>query len=225
MVGHSSPLSGMALARVNSQLRLVTGSLDKTARMWHVQNGNLLFTFAGHALPVSIIKVHCETLATGAVDGSVQVWNLQKQRIRHAFRAHPDGGVSDIIMQDGMLITASDDCTARIWDLDSGDLVRSFIGHSLPIWTLALWGSLLVTGSMDETVRLWDIGTGKEESRFLGHTSAVTKVDVLGDFLFTASTDHTARCWEVRTGELLQCFHGHSAGVSSLAPFIPSMEV
>ena len=56
------------------------------------------------------------------------------------------------------VLTGSDDNTARLWDAATGQELRRFEGHTLPVWSVCFSpdGRQVLTGSSDKTVRLWD---------------------------------------------------------------------
>lgn len=61
-----------------------------------------------------------------------------------------------------LLGSASYDETARLWDADSGALVRTLQGDTrVPAIAFSPDGRRLVGGSHTETVRIWDIETGQ----------------------------------------------------------------
>jgi WD40 repeat protein len=64
------------------------------------------------------------------------------------------------------IATASRDKSAKLWEVNSGREVRSFLGHDLSVTAIDFSsdGKLLLTGSNDKTVRLWSIETGKEQA-------------------------------------------------------------
>jgi WD40 repeat protein len=61
------------------------------------------------------------------------------------------------------VLTGSDDNTARLWDVATGQQFRSFEGHAFWIYSVAFSpdGRFVLTGSMDSTARLWNTATGK----------------------------------------------------------------
>jgi WD40 repeat protein/serine/threonine protein kinase/Flp pilus assembly protein TadD len=67
--------------------------------------------------------------------------------------------------------TASQDETARLWDLETGRPATPPLKHDGPVHSVAFSpnGRRLVTASADRTARLWDAATGKELTRPLRH--------------------------------------------------------
>jgi WD40 repeat protein len=55
------------------------------------------------------------------------------------------------------------DQTVRLWEVPTGQSLKTLAGHTNWIWSVAFSpdGSLLASGSVDATVKLWDVQTGE----------------------------------------------------------------
>ena len=56
-------------------------------------------------------------------------------------------------------VSASDDKTLKVWDLETGRAIRTLRGHSAAIWSegMSADGLRAVSASKDKTVRVWDL--------------------------------------------------------------------
>jgi WD40 repeat protein len=60
------------------------------------------------------------------------------------------------------MVSASEDCTLRLWDLESGACLVILRGHREIVWRVAISpdGRIAASGAADNTVRLWDLESG-----------------------------------------------------------------
>ena len=64
---------------------------------------------------------------------------------------------------DGRLaVSASEDYTLKVWDVTSGQELRSLAGHTREVNAVALTpdGRLAVSASDDKTLKVWDVASG-----------------------------------------------------------------
>jgi WD40 repeat protein len=117
--------------------------------------------------------------------------------------------------------------TIKLWDVATGDGLRTLVGLSGPIDALAFSpdGGMLASGDEDGIVALWNValwnlGVERKPHRLLGHEGGVNAVAFSPDgrFLASASEDRTVRIWDIWSGGVaLQTLTGHGAGVCSVA--------
>ena len=62
--------------------------------------------------------------------------------------------------------------TLRVWDLASGETVRTLSGHTGGVRAVAVTpdGRQVVSGSGDKTLRVWDLASGETVRTLSGHT-------------------------------------------------------
>ena len=136
--------------------------------------------------------------------------------------AHSGAVMSVTFSPDGARIAvAGADKAIALWDATSGQLIRSFRGHTDDINAVAFSpdGARLVSASKDETLKLWDVASGHLLRTFEGHTDEVNSVAFSpdGNRLVSGSDDTTLKLWDAATGQLLRTFEGHSDEVNSVA--------
>ena len=117
--------------------------------------------------------------------------------------------------------SSSDDNTVRLWDAESGKLLRSLEGHAGSVLSVA-WspdGKSLASSSDDNTVRLWDAESGKLLRSLEGHIRSVRSVawSPDGKSLASGSDDQTVCLWDAKSGEYLRTLESHADWVRSVA--------
>jgi WD40 repeat protein len=99
-----------------------------------------------------------------------------------------------------LVVTASADNTARLWETASGKQLAVLGGHSGEVRHAAFSpdSQLVVTASADNTARLWEAASGKQLAVLGGHRGEVWHAAFSPDsqWIVTASTDRTARLWD-----------------------------
>ena len=117
---------------------LVSGSADKTLRQWDLVKGRCVQT-------LDVLWAAAQA-SVGSVDGQ---W-------RNTGRL-PDASadfVGALQCFDAALACGTADGMVRLWDLRSGQVRRSLVGHTGPVTTLQFDDVHLVTGSLDRSIRV-----------------------------------------------------------------------
>jgi DNA-binding beta-propeller fold protein YncE len=203
---------------------VVSGSEDKTVRVWELATGKEVRRFMGHRSGVNRVAVtpDGQYVVSGSHDETVRLWELATGKEVRPFTGHKNWVSSVAVTPDGKyIVSGSWDNTVRLWELATGQEVRQFTGHESWVRSVAVTpdGQYVVSGSDDKTVRLWELATGKEVRRFTGHEDWVHSVAVTpdGKYVVSGSHDKTVRLWELATGQEVRRFTGHERPVYSVA--------
>ena len=187
-------------------LRVVTGSGDKTARIWDAATGLPIAQLTGHTNQVNSAVFSPDGLrvVTASHDQTARIWDAATGRQILALAGHADRVWSAAFSPDGTrIVTASKDGTARIWDAATGRQILALVGHTAAVRSAVFSpdGRRIVTGSYDKTARIWDAATGRQMMALSGHTDLVLSAAFSPDGrdIVTASVDRTARIWEAAT--------------------------
>ena len=219
---------------------LVSGSYDRTIRVWEVGTGNQLrtilnayhrnfltdqYTLAAYGVALSPSG---QIVASGGWDhysssniGNIALWEVNTGERLWFGLIDPDWTGDISFSPDGQtLASGGSDNTIYLWEVSTGNLIRTFVGHTDAVRSVSFSpdGQLIASASYDNTIRLWAI-TGRHIRTFTGHTDNVYSVAFSpnGQMLASASEDTTIRLWDVGAGRHLRTLTGHTGRVASVS--------
>jgi small GTP-binding protein len=220
--GHTDYVWGVAVTPDGKTV--VSGSGDKTLRVWDSKTGGCRATLEGHASVVRCVAVtsDAKTVVSGSVDRTLKVWDLQTGQCCATFEGHTDSVLGVAVTPDGKtVISGSSDSTLKVWRIATGECRATFEGHTNLVYSVAVTpdGKTVVSGSVDNTLKAWNLETGQCCATFEGHTAWVRGVAVTSDgkTVLSGSTDNTLKVWEIETGECRATLEGHVNTVFGVA--------
>ena len=223
-IEHSEGVVSVAIAP--DDRTALSGSVDKTLKLWDLASGNELRTFVGHSNLVTSVAIAADgrTALSGSYDKTLKLWDLASGReLRTIFTEHSHVVNTVAIAPDGQTaLSGGHDKTLRLWDLANGKEIRKiFTGHSGRVTSVAIApdGRTALSGGWDETLKLWDLASGKELRTFTGHSGGVTSVAIAPDgrTALSGSYDKTLKLWDLASGKELRTFTGHSGELVCVA--------
>ena len=177
--------------------RIVTASVDKTARIWDAETGKPLVEPLSHRGEVysAAFSPDGTRIVTASEDGTARIWNAKTGKAVGELKAEGDGDTvsAAAFSPDGArIVTASYDNTARIWDVGTKTVLIELKGHDNVVNSAAFSadGTHIVTASDDKTARIWDTA-GMPFITLKGHEDYVYSVAFSPDGarIVTASRD------------------------------------
>lgn len=196
-VGHTGPVHAAVLT-MDGECVVSVGE-DATVRVWHIETGLPMFVLYGHTGPIVDLDI---TPSLSAHEGSGS-----------------GSGSSSSGAQTCYAVTASLDCTARVWSLADGTC-RHILTHAKSVLCVRTFpsGAHVALGGADNDCVVHNLESGELLCRFQGHTYGVYAVEVSRNeqYVFTGSGDHTIRMWEMLTGTCKCVLVGHATRITHL---------
>ncbi|XP_074641136.1 WD repeat-containing protein 18-like [Tubulanus polymorphus] len=130
---HSLPITDIYCGYGGAHARVATSSLDQTCKLWDLSSGELLCSFLFESCITSVMMDPAEHhLFSGGVHGQIYQVNLydkidsQNSEKKEIFQGHSKQVNCLTTSFDGStLVSGSNDCTVKIWDIDSLQCVRT----------------------------------------------------------------------------------------------------
>jgi WD40 repeat protein len=220
--GHTSMVYSVAVS--GDGKRIVSGSEDRTVKVWDAQTGKNLLTLTGHTMAVTSVALSSDgkRVVSGSRDRTLRVWDTQTGKDLLTLTGHTMAVTSVVLSSDGSrIVSGSEDRTLRVWDARTGKSLRTLLGHRSAAAGVALSGDgrRIVSGSADRTVKVWDAQSGKNLLSLTGHTGRVASVAFSpdGKRIVSASDDRTLKVWDAQSGKEVLSLEGHTSNVHSVA--------
>lgn len=196
---------------------IVTGSSDNTLRLWNINSARSQSVMFGHTSRIWSVDSsrNGDILASASGDGTVKIWDAKaKSSCLTTLNGH-DNDVYTVKFHPAAkhVVSGGYDKVIRLFDVTTGQLVKTFTGHHLAV-TDAIFngtGNLIVSASKDSSIRFWDVVSGLCIRTITSHLGEVTSVQMnpSGTQLLSGSKDNSNRLWDVRAIRPIRRFKGH----------------
>ena len=215
--------------------RALTASDDNSVRLWDAEAGRQIATFTRAGSGMAAFSPDGRLVAIPDNNTVVVRDANTGEREDRIFQGHSAAVQSVAFSADGRrIVTASDDRTARVWDLQTGGQIAALTEHTAPVRSAVFSpdglrvvstqtpqrsGNVTIVTSNDSVALLWDALSGRVILRFEGDMVQLYDATFSpnGKRIVTASGDNTARIWDAATGKPIAVLSGHSDSVLSAA--------
>ena len=203
------------------------GDHDKWLRVWDTKTGGLLRTLKGHSKEVEGLAAMADgqRVISASRDRTLKIWDVETGRslrtlatrtTPNAIPGHSDSVNAVAVTADGKrAVSASEDKTLKVWDLETGRVLHTIEGHSTGVSCVAVTadGKRAVSASEGNTLNVWNLENGRAPSALdEGHRAmpgfvrpSICGLAVAPDGRRAASAarDGTLKVWNLDTGRAL----------------------
>jgi len=210
LTGHSQCVQDVV---VSSDGRYaLSGSWDRTLRLWDLASGKTVRSFTGHTSDVNSVAFSADNrqIVSGSRDRTIRLWNtLAECKFTITEDQHTDWvscvRFSPTTKQNPLIVSCGWDKLIKVWDLNTCKLKTNLAGHKAVLYTVAIApdGSLCASGGKDGNAMLWDVVEGKA----LDSLEAGSTINALCfspcNYWLCAATDKSIRVWNLENKKVL----------------------
>ncbi|KAF2178291.1 WD40 repeat-like protein [Zopfia rhizophila CBS 207.26] len=199
---------------------LVSGSRDKTVRIWNLDTQRLVLPpLTGHSASVLCLQFDerpgQDVVISGGSDCHVILWRFSTgQLIKKLEKAHTES-VLNLRFDDRYLVTCSKDKTIKVWNrnqiwpTDEAYPTSTTKGGRFPSYIINMQHQVENQHLHFKVLEPYNLVMTLE-----GHGAAVNAIQILDGQIVSASGDRSVKVWDVHTGACLRTFSGHSKGIA-----------
>ncbi|KAL4433374.1 hypothetical protein ABPG74_017478 [Tetrahymena malaccensis] len=258
--GHTRQINSICTYGPN---KVATGGEDNTIRLWNLETMECLLCLRGHTQGVrDLISLPNGFLVSASYDKLIKIWNTSQSLINmnqsissptntpnvsiqqdyssqclvKTLKGHLSGVISLLYLSGQILASGSADYTIKIWDLQSGEALKTISGHTGDILCLCQPFKILlpkkypdfadqrclISGSSDKTIRVWKLNKKNNQAiqvrNLVGHKDYVQTLVMLPDdsTLVSGSLDKSILLWNIHTGQNLAKLDGHTSFITRI---------
>ncbi|KAF2734265.1 WD40 repeat-like protein [Polyplosphaeria fusca] len=200
---------------------LVSGSRDKSVRIWNLDTQRLMLPpLVGHLASVLCLQFDerpgQDIVVSGGSDCSIILWRFSTgEMIKRLEKAHSES-VLNLRFDDRFLVTCSKDKTIKVWNrkelLPTDDEYPSSTtrssGAKFPAYIIDM------AQQTEQQIYHQPLPPYSLIMTLEGHNAAVNAIQILEGQIVSASGDRNVKVWNVRTGACQRTLTGHNKGIA-----------
>src|SRR6266498_2422858 len=127
-------------------------------------------------------------------------WNNGRVRTVKFLRGHRER-ITDAKLKENILVTGSADRTVRIWNIKTGECIRTLCGNSFSCVDFLLEEQIVAASTFFRSSFIWNMETGELLRELSGHVSAVRCISLSKSYVASCAFDGSLIVWNWETGE------------------------
>lgn len=192
----------------NSQL--ISGSRDGTIILWDIETGEKLKIFAISSQDITAICCNNHIIVAGTIGGDIYILNAGTGEIIKRWAAHLLR-INSLFLDSEQLISCSNDCKIKIWDIKAGYCIRELSGYYMS------YDNRQIVSVSRSHIYIWD--RKKREYIHDIHLPVFYKPTAItydGDIIVTGHSNGMIRIWKADSEDPIYSIQGHDDEISTI---------
>ncbi|MEQ2173906.1 hypothetical protein GOODEAATRI_002382 [Goodea atripinnis] len=122
----------------SSQMRdniIISGSTDRTLKVWNAETGECIHTLYGHTSTVRCMHLHEKRVVSGSRDATLRVWDIETGQCLHVLMGHV--AAVRCVQYDGRrVVSGAYDFMVKVWDPETETCLHTLQGHTNRVYSL-----------------------------------------------------------------------------------------
>jgi WD40 repeat protein len=203
---------------------MVSGSEDKTIRIWKISTGETLKiinvntgVFVVRLFSIEYKKIVCGTFGTS---NNLQIYNYNTGALVQTLNGHSSSVYSVEMLSEQFMASGGQDYRVLIWDLSSYTIKYTLTGHNTWVTCIKrLSSNLIASGDGNGRIIVCNWLNGNQIFKLTGHTNRLylNSLDLYDDqTMISGSIDKTVKFWNITNGTLIRSINV-SISINALA--------
>jgi len=191
----------------------VTGSADRTIKIWDLASCDMKLTLTGHTNHVMGVKMSPRHpyLFSCCLDNTVKCWDLEQNKVIRSYHGHLNGVYAvNVHPTLDILFSGGRDAVTRVWDIRTKKQIYVLEGHTACVRSITSQDGepTVITGSQDKQIRCWDLRTGKTLSVLTHHKKSIRALTCHPtQYSFLSGAGDNVKVWKCPEGRFLRNFN------------------
>lgn len=196
---------------------IVTGSHDRTVRVWNTLTQECIAQFSGHAGKITCLVVMNRIVISAAEDNFIRHWDLQTgECIKHISLGKES--IKAVEALSSTVYVTGSSYNNLCFRTISGEILKTLVVNSAINDIKKVGQELVATAHNDGSIRIWNFNTYSLVKTLKCHSLAVTTLQSLQheSTFASGSDDKTIIVWDLDSGQSLNVLKGHTSAISTL---------
>ena len=198
---------------------IVSGSQDRTVKIWNISTKECLRTFRGHTDVITNVGVDGNIVVSGGMDSVINVWNRETGTLMHKFFTLIPQTLDTkccVAIKGSMIAYPVHNNSIKVWDEKKESLLHTLNGHSWPVKSIEMYETLIVSGGQDKTIKVWNGLDGVILHTLKGHLGTITCINVSSTTIISGNhLNGHIKVWDLKTGKYKYTLKGNPIDFTS----------